>query len=234
MPAPTQAPRTIKASSFLKYKALKLVLPELANSYDIPAEAPVFISPYIVHKSHCYVCEADYSPLLYQIGRTTHAQHTCKTNGGGIYVRLASDHSGKWVYTNDLWDCIVHPHGPIRMGNDRGYQFESVTPHTFVTPQCHLCKQPLLKGTLITNSSTSLVAACGTEKCKGYTLQSLYVGTLYPVGWDFSFDGASITFHPTHSATHSSMVANDPQPFVPLSYEAFMEQTNKQLRRTPQ
>jgi hypothetical protein len=216
-------PHKIKANAFLKYKALKLVLPQHANSFGIPSEAPTFISPYITSARKCRECGKTYQPLMYQVGSTTAAHHTCKKGGGGIYVRLTSDTSRKWIYTNDLWDCLVHPHDPIRMGDDNGYQFGSVTPYKFVQPVCHWCNQPTTQGSLVTNGmdydGSAIVAACG--ECKLY-------GTHYNhyAGWTFSYDGTEIHFHPTTDQALTPEHERSSVSTAPLSYEAFMERTN--------
>lgn len=216
----------IKPTLYIKYKALKLVTPEFAESQGIPAEAPCFISPYITHVNHCIECRVTYSPLMYQIGRTTEAQHFCKTHGGGIYVRLADDTSGKWVYTRDLWDVIVHPEGPIRMGNDRGYQFRSVTPTQFMAPICHVCHSSSSGGILALQSldNNTLLPYC--YKCPPYP-PNISV-------WSYSWDGTSIHFHQPTVQTLTQVQTESPQA---TSYEAFLQRTNASLhpsRTTPQ
>lgn len=156
---PGERPTVKLGMSMLKVKALKLILPDLANELDIPSEAPTFISPYITSKSMCHECGVWYSPLLYAHGTTTTAQHFCKDHGG-IYVRLPEDDTAKWVYSNDLWHAVVQPNGPIRMGNDRGYQFKSVKVLKFSTPICISCGAPATRGPLGIRSSV-LLPLCG-------------------------------------------------------------------------
>lgn len=142
--APKPAPIT---RSFLKIKNLRLVTPERANELGVPAECPVLCSPYVIGAVHCHVCNIDYKPLIYQVGQQTTAHHFCK-QGGGIYVQDAQDVSNKWVYYKGLFQAVVLPRGPIRMGDDRGYQFHSITLKRIITPQCTYCTTPIDHGYL--------------------------------------------------------------------------------------
>jgi hypothetical protein len=213
-------------SSYVKHKALKLITPERANELDIPAEAPVFISPYVTKRRHCNFCHKDFSPLIYQVGQTTTAQHTCKTGGGGIYVRLSDDTSKKWIYYDYLWTAIVNPHGPIRMGNDRGYQYESVTPVRMAPPTCHSCRTPINEGDLfgkadtfnISDANLTLVAICKACIERRTYFPHVHFG-LWETDWTFHYDGTEIRFG---KATQS----------LP-SYEQFMANTSRRST-TPQ
>lgn len=127
-----------KNRSFAKIKHLRLVTPERANELGIPAEAPVLCSPYISGTNHCDICNVKYTPLIYQVGQETEAQHFC-TSGGGIYTQIPEDKSDHWQYNKGLFTALVRPQGPIRMGNDRGYQFRSVTPTSIQLPICATC-----------------------------------------------------------------------------------------------
>jgi hypothetical protein len=68
----------------VNFKWLKLITPEKAQSLGISAESPVFVSPYVDQKIQCFHCLNNYTPLVYQHGYTTSAQHFCPT-GGGLY-----------------------------------------------------------------------------------------------------------------------------------------------------
>lgn len=143
-----------KNRSFTKIKHLRLVTPERANELGIPAEAPVLCSPYVSGTYRCDICNVKYTPLIYQIGQETEAQHFCKENGGGIYTQIPEDKSDHWQYNKGLFTALVRPQGPIRMGNDRGYQFRSVTPTKIQLVRCYDCNTLMDTGHLEFDYST--------------------------------------------------------------------------------
>lgn len=106
--------------SILKLKQLRLISPEHANELGIPAEAPVLVSPYISREGDCIICNVKYRPLMYQVGFTTKAHHTCKENGGGIYTQLYEDESRKWVYTDGLNVVYVYLFNGLVLGISSG------------------------------------------------------------------------------------------------------------------
>jgi hypothetical protein len=69
-------------------KTLRLVTPGIANSLGIPAEAPIFLSPAIDMPRFCGTCRRTYSPLVYQTGQVTVAQHYHDI--GGIYCYVTT------------------------------------------------------------------------------------------------------------------------------------------------
>jgi hypothetical protein len=72
-------------------KVLRLVPPATANRLGIPAEAPTFLSPGVVTPHRCWACWVTFTPLVYQTGQLTTAQHYHK-NRGGIYF-IVTDYS---------------------------------------------------------------------------------------------------------------------------------------------
>jgi hypothetical protein len=70
-------------------KHLRLVTPWTAVRLGIRAEAPVFISPWAHEQARCDCCNRIYSPLVYQTGYETAAQHQC--GSGGIYCHVCAD-----------------------------------------------------------------------------------------------------------------------------------------------
>lgn len=183
--------------SILKYKALRLITPELANSLGLPAEAPVFSSPYITRKGVCNECRVSYEPLVYQVGMTTKAHHFCKNNGGGIYVYdpLSMDRSGaQWVYRTGLWQAVVVPSGPIRMGHDKGYTFRSIRPKYICYPACIRCDRQVVNGRLYSSSynENDLVPICDLHAGLG-------LGSGQETDWTFAFElgtnASDTTFH---------------------------------------
>jgi hypothetical protein len=65
-------------------KQLRLLPAETASTLGLPAEAPTFVSPIIGEQNRCVLCPVTYTPLCYQVGYITYAQHQHET-GGGIY-----------------------------------------------------------------------------------------------------------------------------------------------------
>jgi len=174
-----------------KLKALKLITPEVANTFGIPAEAPVFVSPYIVNPTVCRLCHITYTPLVYQVGQPTTAQHFCKggssTPTGGIYVRLYEDNSGKWIYNDHLWDALVVPQGPIRMFNDKGYTYKSVTPKRIMPPMCAVCHSDVTPQWQLMEANQTLVPFCGAPMCAEAVDNRVS-------DWSFHYDGTEVRF----------------------------------------
>lgn len=177
--------------SYTKIKNLRLITPEYASSLgELGAEAPTLCSPYINLRSYCHVCDTHYSPLVYQVGRTTEAQHFCKENGGGIYVQLATDHTRQWRYNNGLFQATVHPSGPIRMGDDRGFQFRSVTIQRILNTNCFMCAKPITSGVLLTLELQphNILPIC--HPCK-----ELHSFPQESTGWSFRITDGQLSFN---------------------------------------
>lgn len=91
------------------YKTLRLVTPERASALGIPAEAPVFVSPYVHLAVRCPNCVGTWAPLVYGFGRRTTSVHLC----AGIFHlhRLLSQYSygDEWMAEAES-DC--HPSEP--------------------------------------------------------------------------------------------------------------------------
>lgn len=173
-----------KLPSSYKVKALMLVTPERANELNIPAEAPVFVSPYVSDEGHCSQCHIRYTPLVYNIGHTTEAQHFCK-QGGGLYVRTPEDNTNKWIYSDNLWHATVVARGPIRMGEDKGFTFKTVEPKKFLQPYCNMCTTPLHQGALRHQTHTQyLVPVCMSH-------ESFHQDS---IPWSFVWDGTEVRF----------------------------------------
>src|SRR5690242_8325874 len=75
------------------FKWLKLINPERAQALVLDKaeapEAPVFVSYYQKQQESCEHCNKTYTPLIYQIGYSTTAQHGCPE--GGIYHLTGPD-----------------------------------------------------------------------------------------------------------------------------------------------
>jgi hypothetical protein len=77
--------REIGEANFVRSKNLRLISPEWARKLGIPAEGPVFVSPYIREAKKCG-CGTEYKPLIYQVGRNpVKAHHFHGPDSGGIY-----------------------------------------------------------------------------------------------------------------------------------------------------
>jgi hypothetical protein len=94
-------------------KTLRLILPETANSLNIPAEAPTFISPVTSEPSVCRHCGITYAPLVYQTGQTTVAQHYHAKSGGIYFVCMPSTKRLKALLYTSGFIAFVQPLGPI-------------------------------------------------------------------------------------------------------------------------
>jgi hypothetical protein len=66
-------------------KQLRLLPAETASTLGLPAEAPTFVSPILGEQNRCSVCPVTYTPLCYQVGYVTYAQHYHESGGGGVY-----------------------------------------------------------------------------------------------------------------------------------------------------
>ena len=65
-------------------KSLRLVTAQTAHSLGIPAEGPTFVSDMTAAPQRCRSCPVTYTPLVYQTGEVTVAQHY-HDHCGGIY-----------------------------------------------------------------------------------------------------------------------------------------------------
>jgi len=88
-------------------KDLSLITQELANSLGIPAEAPVFTSPYLRQQLKCEDCGVEYKPLVYQTGYTVKAHHFHEDQDGGIYYHPKEDREHGEIG----WYTILEPIG---------------------------------------------------------------------------------------------------------------------------
>jgi hypothetical protein len=74
------------------YKALRLVMPEIAQAAGLAADAPTFLSPIIQWVRICLLCGSVYRPLVYQVGHVATATHV-HPDCGGIYCYILSPQS---------------------------------------------------------------------------------------------------------------------------------------------
>jgi hypothetical protein len=109
-------------------KGVRLVPPAVAQRLGLPAEAPTFLSPAINGPQRCGDCGTTYTPLVYQVGHETRAQHF-HPNRGGIYfygitvpdfyvlhatttLSIVSIHDGEVICTSPI-TTHLEPIGPF-------------------------------------------------------------------------------------------------------------------------
>ena len=92
-------------------KHLRLAPAELANELDIPAEAPVFLSPVVNAPQRCSICAVTYSPLLYAPGHVTYSQHYHGLDGGIYFLVRKETRFTKSLFHPTGWLAQVEPIG---------------------------------------------------------------------------------------------------------------------------
>ena len=105
------------------FKQLRLAPPDVLNQMGIPAEAPTFLSPLVDLARHCRVCPTRYTPLVYQTGQVTYAQHYHATVGG-IYFWVRHQFqldmllglTGWFVQLESLGKTAIYGHDSRRLG----------------------------------------------------------------------------------------------------------------------
>jgi hypothetical protein len=94
-------------------KTLRLVMPETALSLNIPAEVPTFVSPMVSNPNYCRYCGITYSPLTYQTGQITEAQHYHEGTGGIYFWYLPATKPVAGLVYNSGFLAFVEPIGRI-------------------------------------------------------------------------------------------------------------------------
>lgn len=103
--------------SHVYYKFLRLVRPEDAQKLGIPAECPVFVSPFVTGAQQpCQECGECFTPLVYQTGHRIQAQHFCE-NYGGIYFNSFQPRQTQEPYLSD-WIATLTPVGGMTRINE--------------------------------------------------------------------------------------------------------------------
>lgn len=67
------------------YKLLKLISVRDVREHIPEAESPMFVSPYVLQRIDCNLCNHHFTPIVYACGRKTYAQHTFTAGCPGIY-----------------------------------------------------------------------------------------------------------------------------------------------------
>jgi len=113
-----QQPISNELKVYTNFKMVELITPEKANELGIPAEAPVFVSPVVNTRSVCRnECGIEYSPLVYQVGYETQAQHLHKNSGGIYFSQTANIDRVAWASDASRffrgWVALLDPKEPI-------------------------------------------------------------------------------------------------------------------------
>ena len=105
------------------FKQLRLAPADVLNQMGIPAEAPAFLSPVVDLARHCRVCPIRYTPLVYQTGQVTYAQHYHATVGGiyffarhQLHLELLSELTGWFAQIEPLGKTAIYGHDSRRLG----------------------------------------------------------------------------------------------------------------------
>lgn len=107
-------PRDIRTA----WKAVRCITPEAAAELGIPAETPVFISPYIRTPEDCPTCGATFSPLVYAPGHVTQAQHHFWRCPGIWHVHAPRPAAAAWARNGCLRPQDVILRGRVRCRGD--------------------------------------------------------------------------------------------------------------------
>jgi hypothetical protein len=101
------------------YKVLTLISPEAAQLRGIPAESPVFVSPFTNHKGLCPHCHIEFTPIVYQTGYEVRSQHN-HDDRGGIYYYAPSDDEVTNMSLGEItgWLAEIEPLGNTYVGAD--------------------------------------------------------------------------------------------------------------------
>lgn len=100
-------------------KPLRLITPEIAQRFGMPAEAPVWVSPWISEAHICEYCQGKYTPLVYSPHSTIVAQHfhpdeleldvgSISGRGGIYFSRELSSYHTSWG-----WVAECEPRGGL-------------------------------------------------------------------------------------------------------------------------
>ena len=120
------------------FKELRLITAEIANRFGVPAEAPVFVSPQVNAGENCDEDECDivFTPLVYQVGYDTIAQHLHESSGG-IYQWSTSSTVDQILSNGGYkWTAFLVPSGEMYPEGPGCVRSQS-TRTTMITALCH-------------------------------------------------------------------------------------------------
>lgn len=105
-------------------KPLRLITPETAQKFGIPAEAPIWVSPWISAAYDCEHCRCTFTPLVYSPHSTVISQHfhpnsteldigSISGRGGIYFSRELSSYHAAWG-----WVAECEPRGGLASFRD--------------------------------------------------------------------------------------------------------------------
>jgi len=178
------------------FKYLKLIRPNDAEAMGIKAEAPVFISP-MVKEGNCGFCGVHYTPLVYQTGYETRAQHfhgdPADWGVSGIFFSRGKPEGSLWVANLEL----------IGEVNNLNCISEAVEV-TSITPKCMIHGEELTEGLVVYKETPHLISLkpefglvpfCDVEPERWHRHKSI---TIPPSGdvWTFRVMDGALSFRP--------------------------------------
>src|SRR5207249_2424054 len=69
-----------------------------------------------------------FSPLVYQVGQVTEAQHIHERTGGIYFYRLRELPFPQWLTEQTGWAAVVEPIGPVLLDEGEGINRQGRTP----------------------------------------------------------------------------------------------------------
>jgi hypothetical protein len=106
-------------------KTLRLVPPRVAQQWGIPAEGPTFLSGLTYQAYPCRACPTPYTPLAYQVGQVTEAQHFHERTGGISFYRVRRGcELPSYCKEQTGWATFVEPLGAVVLNEGEGINRE--------------------------------------------------------------------------------------------------------------
>lgn len=152
------------------WKELRLISSEKARKCGIPAEGPVFVSPF-QDQLEAYFCGRNFTPLIYQTGMEIQANHFHPTHEiGGIYyyqgVVLDGEElraAGKYFRSRLGWIALLQPIGKIRFLNgvliSEAVSVEEIIAYCVFHYECQN-RNRLSEGVILEHSLGEVVPVC--------------------------------------------------------------------------
>jgi hypothetical protein len=133
------------------FKQLRLAPADVLNQMGIPAEAPAFLSPVVDLARHCRVCPISYTPLVYQTGQVTYAQHYHATVGGiyfivrhQLHLELLSELTGWFAEIEPLGKTAIYCDDSSRRGRSEAVRCIAISAWCMGHNESHALESGLL------------------------------------------------------------------------------------------
>lgn len=154
--------KTQEQQRLVYFKSLWLISPQKAAELGLPAEAPVFVSPYQWEIKQCS-CGAKYGPLVYGPGAPIEAHHFHDFAEGGIYFDKSINGPNQWdIYANGNWIAIIEPLGPVDRDRAKAVLVKQIM--AVCAGSCHILEKGFLVGTDAEPFSGILLPVCSLEE----------------------------------------------------------------------